>query len=108
MAGGHMRGKAERTGEGAKRVSARFDGHVQGVGFRFTAVNIAQKFDVTGYVRNEWDGSVTVVAEGVEPALADFLRALRSSHLGRYITNERLSWSPAADEFDGFTVRFGL
>ncbi len=108
MTGGRMKGGTGKKGEGARRVSARFEGRVQGVGFRYTTVDIARSFDVTGYVRNEWDGSVTVVAEGAEQVLVDFLRALKASHLGRYITNELLSWSPATEEFGGFTVRLGL
>jgi acylphosphatase len=107
MIGGRMREKGSKSGEGARRLEARFEGRVQGVGFRYTAVHIAQNFAVAGYVRNEPDGSVTVVAEGAEVVLVDFVRALKSSHLGRYVTNESISWSPARKEFAGFTVRFG-
>ena len=49
-----------------RRVTARFDGHVQGVGFRYTTVHLAAELSVRGFVQNEIDGSVTVVAEGPE------------------------------------------
>lgn len=90
-----------------RRVTARYDGHVQGVGFRYTAVHLAHEFDVSGYVQNESDGSVTVVAEGDEAELVAFIRRIKTSPLGRYITRESLSWSPATREFRGFEVRFG-
>ena len=47
-------------------VSRRFliRGGVQGVGYRFFAQRAAAKHQVVGYVRNEPDGSVEVVAEG--------------------------------------------
>ncbi|MBL8829940.1 MAG: acylphosphatase, partial [Planctomycetaceae bacterium] len=41
-----------------------FHGRVQGVGFRVTTRSIAQRFAVTGWVRNLPDGSVELLAEG--------------------------------------------
>ncbi|HSV27615.1 MAG TPA: acylphosphatase [Sedimentisphaerales bacterium] len=41
-----------------------FSGRVQGVGFRYTARNIASRYGLTGYVRNEDDGRVEMVAQG--------------------------------------------
>ena len=41
-----------------------YEGHVQGVGFRFTVRHIAKGFDVTGWVRNLPDGRVEAVFEG--------------------------------------------
>ena len=61
---------------------------------------------VKGYVLNEYDGSVRLVAEGSEQILLDFLRAIRLSSLGRYLTGETASWSEATGEFDAFGVKF--
>ncbi|NJQ97304.1 MAG: acylphosphatase [Hydrococcus sp. CSU_1_8] len=55
-----------------ERFSARYVGRVQGVGFRATARSIALGHGVTGWVRNEPDGSVYVEAEGDEIALKSF------------------------------------
>ena len=41
-----------------------FAGRVQGVGFRFTAHNVARRYDVSGYVRNRPDGTVEMFAQG--------------------------------------------
>lgn len=43
-----------------------FKGHVQGVGFRYTACRIASQLPLTGYVRNLPDGSVEAVIQGQE------------------------------------------
>ena len=41
------------------RQAMTFYGDVQGVGFRYTAYHIANSLGLTGYVHNEWDGTVT-------------------------------------------------
>ena len=45
-------------------LSARIHGRVQGVGFRMQAQSRATRLGLTGWVRNEADGSVRVEAEG--------------------------------------------
>ena len=44
-----------------------FYGRVQGVGFRYTAKYLAQSLQLTGWVKNEWDGTVTMEIQGREP-----------------------------------------
>lgn len=84
-----------------------FEGHVQGVGFRFTTVEIARDFEVVGYVLNLMDGGVKLVAEGTEAQLMAFLRALREAPIYRYVTKENLSWSSPTEEFSSFSIRYG-
>ena len=43
-----------------------FYGRVQGVGFRYTAKYLAQSLELTGWVRNEYDGTVTMEVQGRE------------------------------------------
>jgi acylphosphatase len=52
-------------------------GRVQGVGYRYFVLRQADSLGVSGYARNLSDGSVEVVAEGGESALADFEERLR-------------------------------
>ena len=52
-------------------------GRVQGVGYRYFALRQADALGVSGYARNLGDGSVEVVAEGSDGALADFEARLR-------------------------------
>lgn len=69
------------------RVRVRFSGRVQGVGFRATSRSVARAFPVTGWVRNEPDGTVLLEAQGDAAALQSFLAALRS-RLGAFIQSE--------------------
>ena len=41
-----------------------FSGRVQGVGFRYRAMNIAQMLGLTGWVKNRWDGKVEMEVQG--------------------------------------------
>ena len=87
-------------------VKVRFQGRVQGVGFRWTVAGIAARRPVTGYVRNEPDGSVRLVAEGLERDLADFLGEIDDSHVGRHIRNRTADWRPALGEFTEFGIKY--
>jgi acylphosphatase len=66
----------EYKGKPAARL-VHYSGNVQGVGFRDTAVKIAQDYPVTGWVKNLSDGRVELLAEGPADALDDFLKAIR-------------------------------
>lgn len=86
------------------RVRVRYEGQVQGVGFRFTAQFVAGRFAVTGFVENLEDGSVQLVAEGAEAELLQFLQAVRASRVGRFILNEISDWGPATGEYAQFSI----
>lgn len=99
-----------RTGKPApalRRMNLVFEGHVQGVGFRYATAELARDLPVGGFVRNRPDGSVEVVAEGVEADLFRLWDAVKSSGVGRFIRSERVNWSTATGEFDTFSVRYG-
>ena len=49
-----------------------FEGHVQGVGFRYQTVVVAKGFDVTGFIQNMVDGRVHLYAEGEETEVIAF------------------------------------
>lgn len=59
------------------RLHAVIEGRVQGVGFRYYVEENARILNLTGWVRNRWDGSVETVAEGDRETLEKFLLALR-------------------------------
>ena len=60
-----------------------FSGSVQGIGFRFTAQNIANRNMLTGYVRNLSDGTVEMFAQGdiedIEDAISDLKETFASN-----------------------------
>ena len=53
------------------RVSICFYGRVQGVGFRYKLRYLAEKYSVTGWARNEYDGSVSTELQGLEALYND-------------------------------------
>jgi acylphosphatase len=55
-------------------VRIRVFGHVQGVNFRRDTAGVARQLGLTGFVRNEPDGSVTIEAEGDPQALVELVR----------------------------------
>ena len=53
-------------------------GRVQGVGLRFTVTGFAKKYNVTGWVRNLYDGTVEMEVQGLEHRVDLFLQELSS------------------------------
>ena len=58
------------------RKKYKFYGRVQGVGFRYTAKYLAQSFGLTGWVKNEYDGTVKMEVQGREPMIDKLLEGL--------------------------------
>lgn len=54
-----------------------FSGYVQGVGFRYEVKMLAAQLDLTGWVRNESDGTVVAEIEGETRCINEFLRVIR-------------------------------
>ena len=54
-----------------------FTGRVQGVGFRYSAQYLAQGLGVTGWVKNEWDGTVVMEVQGTKEQLDRLVQMLR-------------------------------
>ena len=59
-----------------------FHGSVQGVGFRWRARNAANLYGCTGWVRNDWEGTVTMEIQGTEEQIGMVLEAIKA---GRFI-----------------------
>ncbi len=89
----------------AERREIRFAGRVQGVGFRYTARNMAVRLPVTGYVRNLPDGTVELVVEGAQRELERLLAGIEAE-LGRFIEHRDEALQPATGEFPRFEIKF--
>lgn len=57
----------------------RFTGRVQGVGFRYRAKHAANGMGITGWAKNEYDGSVEMEAQGTEEAINRMLVMINKS-----------------------------
>lgn len=87
-----------------ERREIRYTGRVQGVGFRATARSIARRHGVTGWVRNEPDGSVRIQAQGEPDAVNRCLADLAEAMSGRIESSESFPRPPEQGEA-GFEVR---
>jgi len=88
----------------AMRLQVRFLGRVQGVGFRATTVSCAHGLLITGFVRNEPDGSVLMEAQGQEPDL-NLLLARLAERMSRNITRVERIPLPDRPGEQGFTIQ---
>ncbi len=81
-----------------------FCGQVQGVGFRYRARYAAEGLGVTGWVRNEWDGTVQMEAQGTEKQINQLLKMINQ---GSYVRIDRIDTKliPAVESERGFHVR---
>nr|WP_330395155.1 acylphosphatase [Oribacterium sp. C9] len=72
----HIHSSTKETADRMTRRHFVFHGSVQGVGFRYTAQHLADSLGLTGYVQNEYDGSVTCEVQGPPYVIDEFLRRL--------------------------------
>lgn len=81
-----------------------FTGRVQGVGFRYRAKYVASGLGLTGWVRNEWDGSVEMEVQGNEDAINKMLFQLNQ---GKYIVidNMKITDITFVEDERGFHTR---
>jgi len=83
----------------------RFEGRVQGVGFRYSTKQIAMGFDITGWVENLDDGAVRLFVQGEEAEVAHFLDSIRDGHLGGLIRNRVEEPARPDASVPGFVIR---
>lgn len=88
-----------------RQVHLYYTGRVQGVGFRYTAKDLASDLGLQGWVKNLADGRVEVLAEGQEDAVKMFLQEIKHCFSG-YIQDEEVEWLPASGAFKDFRIGF--
>ena len=81
-------------------------GRVQGVGFRYATSRYAQRHGLTGWVRNNVDGTVEVIAEGKNESIQRFTLWLRKGPTGSHVVKLELYDIPATATYRRFTVEF--
>ena len=81
-----------------------YAGRVQGVGFRYTVQNIAQQYNIHGYVRNLSDGRVELLMEGSEPEMDQIAQRIAEKMAG-FIKDVTTQTAPATGEFQQFAIR---
>jgi len=91
-------------GSSQRAVRASVAGHVQGIGFRDATRRLALRLVVTGWVRNEPDGTVAVHAEGPAPAIEELLAFLGRGPRGAAVESVQLS-EAAIEGHEQFAIR---
>ncbi len=87
------------------RLEATVHGLVQGVYFRQYTWQEARRLDLVGWVANQPDGTVRVVAEGPEEALRQLLEFLHRGSPSARVERVESVWAAATGKFAAFQVR---
>ena len=88
-----------------ERVDITITGRVQGVAFRWYAVRQAQGLGLVGWVRNQPDGSVRLVAEGRREALEAMVAWAGRGPDHARVEACRPQWQAASGQFETFDVK---
>lgn len=87
-----------------ERLHAIIDGRVQGVGFRYFVKENATALGLTGWVRNRWDDTVELTAEGNRDQLERLLTFVRRGPRAAFVTEVKTDWQPGTREYKDFRV----
>lgn len=83
---------------------ATITGRVQGVSYRDYVQVSAGKLKLTGFVRNNRDGSVAVVAQGMPDELKLFVEYLHEGSLLSKVEGVGVEWRTATVSYDDFSI----
>lgn len=79
-------------------------GRVQGVAYRAYVQESATNLKLVGYVKNEPDGTVLVVAQGTSDTLKEFIEYLHEGSLISKVQGVAVDWRSASKVYDEFSV----
>ncbi|MFA6233583.1 MAG: acylphosphatase [Bacteroidota bacterium] len=88
-----------------KTMHVVISGLVQGVGFRYFAMQKAREFGIRGYVRNLYSGEVEVIAQAEEGALDMLMRDLRIGPRSAHVNAVRMVWQEDDEMYNSFDIR---
>ena len=80
-------------------------GLVQGVGFRYFVYRNATELNLTGYVKNQIDGSVLTIVEGKKSNIEILFSQLRIGPMYADVRDIKIAWSAYSSEFSSFEIR---
>ncbi len=89
-----------------KRVVLKISGQVQGVLYRVSAQENAIKLNLTGFVKNEGDGTVGIIAEGEKNDLKLFIKWCYEGSAGAKVLNIKEKWEKYRGDFDSFNIKY--
>lgn len=83
---------------------AVFRGNVQGVGFRWTVVDHAERLRLTGTTKNLSDGTVEVIAQGEKERLEHFVQAIQEDSKPAKVSSVSCDYHKASDSYPDFRI----
>ena len=83
----------------------RIIGHVQRVGYRYFAQHWAEDFGLGGWVKNQQDGSVYLVAEGKKDKIEKLVRELKEGPRTARVDEVKVEWTVFENKFRNFQVK---
>lgn len=89
-----------------KRARIICNGLVQGVGFRYFVVRIAQRIGLNGYTQNLFTGEVLTEVEGEEALIRELIKELKVGPSHAHVKNCAVEWKEYEGEFNNFDVRY--
>jgi len=89
-----------------KRVIIKIVGRVQGVTFRYFLKKKARKLGLNGFVKNQLDGSVLVVAEGDMERIKKLIIFCRRGPVFARVEKVYITWKGAIGEFNDFVIHY--
>lgn len=88
-----------------KRILVTVFGQVQGVFFRANVLKKASQLGLVGWVANEGDGTVKILAEGEEEKLNKLIEYCQSGPTFAKVHKVEVKWDRATGEFKEFMIR---
>jgi len=87
------------------RVHVYISGRVQGVGYRYSTLDQAQKLGIAGWVKNTYDRKVEAVFEGDENIVEQMLLWCKSGPPMSFVTDIEVQKGQYTGEFDSFKIK---
>lgn len=89
-----------------KQVEIIVSGLVQDVNFRYYTRELAQKLGLVGWVRNENDGTVKIVAEGEERKLRELVKWAKTGPQFARVKDVKVNWQESKGLFEEFSIEY--
>jgi len=89
-----------------KAIHVIVSGFVQGVGFRYFTHRAAGQLGLVGWVKNQYDGTVEIWAEGPENKLQQFIKIIERGPEHALVENVNIEWLPTKEKYSRFHINY--
>ena len=86
------------------RAHLMISGRVQGVCYRMETLYAAERFGVSGWVRNKPDGRVEALVEGTKPQVESLIKWCRTGPPASRVQDVEITWESHQGDLRGFEI----